>query len=508
MAPQPEIDPMDAIWADDLLGRRKEAEFLVNFLVNRSALRSRQRTKRSYVLNIDADWGQGKSFFLRHLHQHIQEKKFPSVYVDAWKDDFTNEPFTAVMSAIDECVQPYLKEKSGKPSRVAKAFQNVKTNLGQILLTATVGATKKGTGMLIGSAADQIGNMVFTETEATGSRLVEGAEEGITTQVDKLLDKFAEAQIEQFQKAKSSLSDFHTNLSNFLAQFEKENAGEVRLPFFILVDELDRCRPTYSVEMLERIKHLFDVPGMVFVLATNTDQLAHAVQAVYGQSFDGRHYLERFFNRTYKLTNPVRTQIVEYLWQVNGIDETALSGPLNVSQSKEFIVLIDRHFGLSIRQLERVFEIFSALSVMWPDPVRHIDTCVMIPVIVAFVLGKSQRDTQHGNGWLLENLASANQWKFIMTDGSGREVNIATYARACLLFGFTTVEDRLNWIRGNKTSNYDVKQVLDGDSGTSSAIDQQVMEEHRLLTAAQRPTKIPGLNSIYWMTIQQAGRLG
>lgn len=76
------------------------------------------------------------------------------------------------------------------------------------------------------------------------------------------------------------------------------------LPAFIFIDELDRCRPSYAVEMLETIKHIFDIDGVVFVVATDTEQLQHAVKAVYGEGFDAKIYLGRFFNSRYSLKAP------------------------------------------------------------------------------------------------------------------------------------------------------------------------------------------------------------
>ncbi|WP_373036981.1 KAP family P-loop NTPase fold protein [Vibrio tetraodonis] len=72
-------------------------------------------------------------------------------------------------------------------------------------------------------------------------------------------------------------------------------------PAFVFIDELDRCRPSYAVEMLETIKHIFDIKGVVFVVATDTRQLQHAVRVVYGQGFDADIYLGRFFNTRYAL---------------------------------------------------------------------------------------------------------------------------------------------------------------------------------------------------------------
>ena len=38
----------------------------------------------------------------------------------------------------------------------------------------------------------------------------------------------------------------------------------------VFVDELDRCRPAFTMEMLERIKHYFDDDRIIFVVAINS----------------------------------------------------------------------------------------------------------------------------------------------------------------------------------------------------------------------------------------------
>ncbi|MBJ6977682.1 P-loop NTPase fold protein, partial [Vibrio cholerae] len=53
-------------------------------------------------------------------------------------------------------------------------------------------------------------------------------------------------------------------------------------PIVLFIDELDRCRPNFSVLMLETIKHTFDVEGVQFVLITNTNQLKASINHCYG----------------------------------------------------------------------------------------------------------------------------------------------------------------------------------------------------------------------------------
>ena len=69
-----------------------------------------------------------------------------------------------------------------------------------------------------------------------------------------------------------------------------------RKKIIIIVDELDRCKPTFAIKLLEIVKHLFNVKGIVFIFALDINQLQHCVKTVYGDEFDAIGYLERFFD--------------------------------------------------------------------------------------------------------------------------------------------------------------------------------------------------------------------
>jgi len=69
------------------------------------------------------------------------------------------------------------------------------------------------------------------------------------------------------------------------------------------VDELDRCRPLYAIELLERVKHLFNIPNAQFIIATDREQLSVSLSGVYGQGFNSKEYLRRFFDLDLRLTN-------------------------------------------------------------------------------------------------------------------------------------------------------------------------------------------------------------
>ena len=58
-----------------------------------------------------------------------------------------------------------------------------------------------------------------------------------------------------------------------LRSFVTEGGGRL----VVIVDELDRCRPDYAIGVLEKVRHIFDVAGVVVVLAVNREALEHAV---------------------------------------------------------------------------------------------------------------------------------------------------------------------------------------------------------------------------------------
>ena len=64
----------------------------------------------------------------------------------------------------------------------------------------------------------------------------------------------------------------------------------------IFIDELDRCKPTFAVHLLEQIKHYIYDNKITFVLSTNLEQLQHTIKNYYGADFDSCRYLDRFFD--------------------------------------------------------------------------------------------------------------------------------------------------------------------------------------------------------------------
>lgn len=64
----------------------------------------------------------------------------------------------------------------------------------------------------------------------------------------------------------------------------------------VFIDELDRCKPSYAVRLLERIKHYFSNDQITYVFSVNINELQHTIKQYYGTEFNASKYLDRFFD--------------------------------------------------------------------------------------------------------------------------------------------------------------------------------------------------------------------
>ena len=129
-------------------------------------------------------------------------------------------------------------------------------------------------------------------------------------------------------------------------------------PIVFIIDELDRCRPSYAVELLEEIKHFFSVPGIVFVLSIDKVQLGHAVRGVYGNDrINADEYLRRFIDLEYSIPKPTTKIYSNYLFNYYGIAEILTM--LNRRSEGDLIIetaeLLFTKSNVTLRQQEKLF---------------------------------------------------------------------------------------------------------------------------------------------------------
>ena len=130
----------------------------------------------------------------------------------------------------------------------------------------------------------------------------------------------------------------------------------------MIIDELDRCRPTYAIELLETAKHLFSVDNIVFVLGINIVEMSHSIRALYGSKFDAEGYLRRFIDFDYRLPEathkltPVLTKgrekfIIEMLEIIRFKEYCERTKDRFYEQGRELLLHFFRSPSLSLRRV-------------------------------------------------------------------------------------------------------------------------------------------------------------
>ncbi|MGO6814930.1 P-loop NTPase fold protein [Rhizobium brockwellii] len=397
-------ETVEQIWSADLLDRRQDADFLYNFITGEISKRKSRGKRSSYSLNIDAQWGGGKSFFLERFGKQAVMRGHVVAYVNAWKDDHVGDPYIAIMAAIDRAFAPHVK----KDGAVKTAWKTVKSNGGRIAIKAAGGAIRSLAKKHFDITADDILGADQSLVSEAAEAAIDGSIETGAAEIDKLFDRTLEALIGQFQKADKAIQTFREKLAGAVDALDKSGK---KAPFFVLVDELDRCRPAYAVHLLERIKHLFEVDGVAFVFATNSQQLQHSIAGAYGQGFDGFTYLKRFFDRTYVFSEISPKRRVEELCSL--IDTAKADVPYD--DIVEFISSGFSAYDLNLRASEQILEMVEVTISAWPHEIP-IEMLLLFPVCVSFyncgiVDWQIARDKMP-NSWLLGD----TKWAFNVKD--------------------------------------------------------------------------------------------
>ena len=282
------------------------------------------------VLALGGEWGSGKTTFVKMWRQHLNNREFKTLYFNAWASDYTEDPLIALIAELSE-----LSADNGTINKIAAGAVRITAS---VLKSTLKGVLKKATGI----DADVISDAI-----------------------DESID-IGKKYLDKFEEQKTTLEEFKENLRKYIT----ENAGENPVVFF--VDELDRCNPHYAVAVLERNKHLFEIPNIVFVLAVNKKELSNAIQGYYGSSkIDSDEYLRRFIDIDFILPKPKLDAYFDFLYEeyefdafFNNETRKEVFGRKDEPYAFKTVALsMCKELNINLRQMDRIFA-YSRLALM------------------------------------------------------------------------------------------------------------------------------------------------
>ncbi len=302
-------------WEGDVLDRRKIADVLRLYISN---------LRHPFVLSINASYGDGKSFFIRRWERDLCVRGYKTAFFNAWQTDYTKDPFMAVFAELEKSVFSESQDKKGE---------------------AIKKKGKKLIKVLSKNVITQLASAIFDKV----------------VDVPKLIEDMQENKYNEYKERREAVEEFKKELKGYAESISTgadEVYGTLSRPIVIFVDELDRCRPDYAIEVLETIKHLFDVPGYVFVLGIAREELEKSVSAVYGPKADGQSYIKKFIDWDYSLPAVDRGEFIKLLYRRFYLDEVlSKGGDWDQGEDTFFpaMELVADAFDLSLRDIEQYF---------------------------------------------------------------------------------------------------------------------------------------------------------
>lgn len=268
--PENSINPENPFETDYIGNREKYAKAIKQLILN---------TPNSFVLSINGSWGSGKTTFLKMLNCYLNSHNFGSseqsdknivntLYFSAWETDHCQDPLVAILAELT-------KKLNSKTSALYTASPELKSQFTQAAKKLAKNSLKIGTKW--------VANILKIDKDTQ----------------DLIADSFS-----NIEETENPL-DFHNQrmelINSFKMQLKKFAQSTSENPLVVLIDELDRCRPDYAVELLESIKHIFNIDEVIFVLGLSKKQLGNSIKSLYGNDVDIDGYLHRFIDFDFNL---------------------------------------------------------------------------------------------------------------------------------------------------------------------------------------------------------------
>lgn len=337
----------DDPYKNDALSRKETGEALTEFVLS---------ANDSVVVCIDAPWGQGKTTFLRMWEQHLKNNDIPTIYFNAWESDFSDDALVCLIGEISASITEL--SKTGDESK-AREYLGKTKDIGIALLKRSVPVAAK----------------IATAGALDLDKVTEQALAG-------LAESIAKEQLERYENSKKSIKSFRKAISQLASSTTDPDNPK---PLVFIIDELDRCRPNFAIEILEKAKHFFNVDNIVFVLGADKKQLGSSIKAIYGEGLNVNGYLRRFMDFDYILPPPDKGLFVKALFKKYSFNEyfskkNARGVQYEGEQSLKMFSELFELYSLTLREQEHCCSLLSLSIRTTPENYK------LFPLFLCFLI--------------------------------------------------------------------------------------------------------------------------
>lgn len=329
---------------------------------------------KNMFISLDARWGEGKTFYVRQIEttlKHLYQKKFN---LEERKHDSDDEKFNNIFSN--------------------SVLDNIELN--------TLYKPIYYNAWLYDCHKDPLMSLLYVLIKESGKYISTNINsEKISEKLISIASSFSISvpfmgidlkKINDSLKGKDILEEIKTaeDIRKTVKEIFDEIIVESTEKLVIFIDELDRCRPDFAIETLERIKHYFDDDRIIFVVSINKEQLIHTISKYYGEQFDSTRYLNKFFDINIYLPKILNDYTKKYI----------LNTGTHQYVFKEVVEELCKYYNLSLRD---TLIFYQNVDATWKDCYdsytdKGCTLSVFVPIILVLEIvdQKAKKDFMNG----------------------------------------------------------------------------------------------------------------
>ncbi|MDX3660665.1 P-loop NTPase fold protein [Streptomyces sp. ID05-26A] len=301
------------------------------------------RSTTPWTIGVYGEWGSGKTTFLKLVEKELSGFRVRPIWFNAWKYARDDNLWAALIEKIVAEARRSVPWYRAPDVRLRIWLRSIDFGAGFFELFRKLGAIAIKVVMLAVLILMAISLVPVAGNPVTGwlvgnplldspwNRVLVGVVAALGTKPEALLKLFdvkLGADLGAFRRSRA-----HRSQAALLDDFTAEFQGVLEVvyrknPLVVIIDDLDRCLPEQTLQIIETVKLVLDEPGCVFLLAVDREVIEHAIRVKYKDLPSvgelGETFFEKIVQLPYSLPPPAEGRVESYIRSISS-DEAVLA---------------------------------------------------------------------------------------------------------------------------------------------------------------------------------------
>jgi len=298
---------------------------------------------------------------------------YTKVWFNAWKYDKDEMLWRAFLTAVLNA----MKEKAKQDGEPTEAFEKLQSLLYRSMEFEKLGGVKIDLAKLGGAFAKGAVNLSLSFIPGMDAlqKLTETLLTGAGKTVEESADAISRERTKVFVAQIASLEQFQKEFQELVQEQIAKKGGRL----VVFVDDLDRCLPEKTIEVLEAIKLFMDAKHCVFILGLDDKVVARAIENKYRELgnqadgservIEGANYLEKIIQLPFSLPTVERAQMDKFV------------GKLVAWEDEECPKVFALGLGSNPRKIKRAVNSFLMLSSVAQEKHNNLKPLLLAKVV-------------------------------------------------------------------------------------------------------------------------------